>query len=404
MKKILILVLAIVIAGAAFAETDPAFSGSFSTEMGYSFQDKKINDGMTDSMKLNLNATIDEWNTVSVSVGLAEALYWNDGSDNSGDFNVSGGATKATGISTGAGVGLQTDYLRMDEFTLTSDLFGALGVNGPVGLTLKLGKFGFGAKPGSIANVAPKSMGTADGTDDGTGSNVGIQVDLKILDMITLSSVLYPSSLKDVADKVAPYEGGVILKGTGIADIMDVSLYFISSAYNGDLKYPVNYVNEDAKDDPSGRVFGAAIAFNLADGAHKIGAGFQYDIEPLIDDKIKAQLDYALKMGKVTAGLSVGLDGTKHIVASIKPRLSLLVELMENFSVFGAVGIDGFKEWDSVNEKYKDFDGNRLKYDVGLTTALGALGIQFGMTNDLDYKAPADDWGHTLYLKFSTSF
>lgn len=401
MKKVLILVLVTAIAGAAFAETDPAFSGSFSTEMGFSIPDKVVKDGMSDSMSLDLNATIDEWNTVSVTVGLEEAFYWNDGSDNSGDINMNDGNT----ITTDGGLKLKTDYLRMNEFTLTSNLFGALGINGPVGLSLKLGKFGFGGSAGALSKVAPKSIGTADGTD-GTAGNVGIQFDFKFVDMITLSTVLYPKNLSDIGhDENASYEGGVVLKGTGIADMIDFSIYYLASKYDPTTyAHPVNSSSKDGKDDDEGEVLGLALALNLADGAHKIGLGFQYDIEPAIEDKIKAHLDYALTIGMVTAGVSIGLDGTDHIMASIKPRLSLLVKLMDNFSIFGATGIDGFKEWDAATEEYKDFESNRIKYDVGLSTALGALGIQFGITNDLDYKAPADDWKDTVYVKFSTSF
>ncbi|MDT8298441.1 MAG: hypothetical protein RQ801_09095, partial [Spirochaetaceae bacterium] len=78
MKKILILALVAIVAGAAFAETDPVFSGSFSTYWAYSFAGETLSDDNSLGMSVALNATIDDFNTVSVSVGLADAMYWDD--------------------------------------------------------------------------------------------------------------------------------------------------------------------------------------------------------------------------------------------------------------------------------------------------------------------------------------
>jgi hypothetical protein len=57
MKKILILLaLVAIVAGAAFAETDPAFSGSFSVYYGYSFDNEVFVESQSDKMALDLNA------------------------------------------------------------------------------------------------------------------------------------------------------------------------------------------------------------------------------------------------------------------------------------------------------------------------------------------------------------
>ena len=56
----------------------PVFSGSFSTYWAYSFAGESLSDDNSLGMTIDLGATIDDFNTVSVSVGLADAMYWDD--------------------------------------------------------------------------------------------------------------------------------------------------------------------------------------------------------------------------------------------------------------------------------------------------------------------------------------
>lgn len=398
MKKFLILVLVTAIAGAAFADVDPAFSGSFSAYVGVSIPELSgskagaVKTDVSDGMSLDLNATIDEWNTVSVKVGLADALYWDDldgaGSDkivNSDRF----GQPNSSNPVGGDEVDNRADYLRMDSYTLTSDIFGALGIDGPVGLSIKLGKFSFGGSA-SYVNVAPVSTAEADGTDGTYDDELGIGFDFKFIDMITLSTVIYPENLAKIGDDdTTRFEGGVTLKAAGIADMLDVAAYFVASAYDANKKEDAD---KSTKDD-DGMSLGVSLALTL--DIHKIGLGFQYDLdEGLSTNQAKAQIDYALTLDKVTLGLSYGVGGFNEFGQNSEVALSMLWNVLDNFSLFGAIAAKNFD----------DFSGDSLQYDAGLTTAIGSLAIQFGISNRLDYKAPEDDWKDTVYLKFSTSF
>lgn len=404
MKRIMILALVVVIAGAAFADVDPAFSGSFSTYIGVSIPEMDssgaLKTDVSDAMSLELNATIDEWNTVSVKVGVAEALYWDDldgvGSDdiiNTNRIMVDSATSSTTqGANTVGGDELDNrdDYLRMDAFTYTTDILGALGVDGPVGLSIKFGKFGFGDSA-SYVNVAPVSTEKADGTGGTDDGNLGIGFDFKLFEKATLSTVIYPENLAKIAENgETRFEGGATLKIAGIADMLDFAAYFVASSYDERKKENAKL---DTKDE-NGMSLGASLALTF--DAHKIGLGFQYNLDDgLGDDQAKAQIDYAVTLlDKLTLGLSYGIGGFNDIGKTSDVRLSVLYNILDNFGVFGAIGLGNFS----------DLSADSIKYDVGLTTALGALAIQLGASNNLAYNAPEDDWNDVIYVKFSTSF
>lgn len=408
MKRIMILALVVVIAGAAFADVDPAFSGSFSTYIGVSIPEMDssgaLKTDVSDAMSLELNATIDEWNTVSVKVGVAEALYWDDldgvGSDDIINTNriVTKRATETTEAITTDGsnpvggdeLDNRDDYLRMDAFTYTTDILGALGVDGPVGLSIKFGKFGFGDSA-SYVNVAPVSTEKADGTGGTDDGNLGIGFDFKLFEKATLSTVIYPENLAKIAENgETRFEGGATLKIAGIADMLDFAAYFVASSYDERKKENAKL---DTKDE-NGMSLGASLALTF--DAHKIGLGFQYNLDDgLGDDQAKAQIDYAVTLlDKLTLGLSYGIGGFNDIGKTSDVRLSVLYNILDNFGVFGAIGLGNFS----------DLSADSIKYDVGLTTALGALAIQLGASNNLAYNAPEDDWNDVIYVKFSTSY
>ncbi len=389
MKRFLILALVVTIAGLAFAEVDPAFSGTFSTYFGLSVVDMDVKKDVSDAMKLDLNATIDEWNTVSVTVEVADALYWDDIND---DKNI---ATSRLGTDTtklavaGDELDNRQDYLRMGAYTLTTDLFGALGISGPVGLSLKLGKFGFGDSA-SVVNVAPLSTKSADGTKGTDDGLIGIGFDFKFVDKVTLSTVIYPENLGAIGkDSKKRFEGGVTLKGVGIADMLDFAAYFLASDLDARKK---ENKKSDTKDD-GGMSVGASVALGFGD--HKVGLGFQYDLDDaLAPNGPRLQLDYSAKFGILTAGLSYGIEGIEAFGEKSKVKVSLLADVLDNLSIFGGIELGDFENFDAAN----------IKYDAGISTALGSLSILFGMTNNMDYKAPEDDWNDTIYLKFSTAF
>lgn len=387
MKKILVLILAVSIVGFVSAKTDPVFSGTFSTYMAYSIPDEAMMDSVSDKMKLELNATIDEWNTVSVAVELADAMY-EDGDGMYGDS-----------------FGNRGDYLRMKGFTLSSDIFGALGIDGPVGLKIKLGSFGFGAA--SVGNVAPLSTKSADG-NGGTASNVGIGFDISIVDMITVGAVLYPTQLYEKT-----YEAGVTIKASGIAGMLDIAAYAVLSQIS------LHSRQDGDPEDDNGDSLGLSVALTPVDGL-AFGLAFQYDLEtdsgtttkvigPLgatstvssvLASAMKLQFDMKFSMVENLAiGLSYGLGDLEEIANTSAVKFSVTYDVMPALGFFGAVSVSDFERDSNDKSLIED-----LGYDVGLNTAIAALSIRLGVSNSLDFKAPEDDFVDSVYLKFSTSF
>ena len=417
MKRLLVLVMAVAIVGTAFAETDPVFSGTFKAWYGYSINGETSKsvalDGKdtaspvdaSDSMSLNLNAVIDDYNTVSVTFGLADAMY--DKNEDS--------TTLATDTNRTAEYDQRADYVRMNTYTLTSDILGALGVTGPVGITAKFGKFAYA--PVQVVSVAPLSTSTANGTD-GTAEEVGIALDFKFIDMITLGVGVYPQQM--VAKQP---ELGVNLKVEGIADMIDFAAYFVISKYNTVTKQ----IDGD-NDDGNGDSVGASVAVSIGEMV-KIGIGMEYNLEEYVIDEaaspsssafeeikavdsyktennLKLQLDTSLTLGKVILGISAGIDGLDtNFAEKFRLKSSIKVNLTDNFSIFGAIGLEDFRSDLTVKEHGKDNKlTSRFLYDVGLAAKLGNLGIQLGGSRKMAYMAPKDQFDNVIYVMFSSSF
>ena len=101
-------------------------------------------------------------------------------------------------------------------------------------------------------------------------------------------------------------------------------------------------------------------------------------------------------MKKLALGLSYGLeDFTNDFGPASSIKFSATYALMDTLSVYAGIG---------MNLDFDNFEGKDLDYDFGITTSLKALAIQVGVSNNMDFKAPEDDWDDALFVKFSTSF
>jgi len=415
MKKILILALVVIVAGAAFAETDPVFSGDFSLLWGYSFSDSKATEDNDLGMKIDLNATIDDFNTVSVTVGMADALVWDDDYDDD-LININatspGGPGSGDALAEGGELDQDGNYLRMDSFTLSTDLTGALGVDAPVSVMTKMGDFAFGTV--NVANVAPYSTDVVGGS--GADGGVGIALSIDVMDMVTLGTVVYPVNAFEGKNG----ETGLTLSASGIAGMIDVAAFFMASETNfGPDLYDIDNYTAGALnptvtgdfDDDEGMNMGFSVKAMPVDGI-TVGAGFAYDMANInaqnaADGKTDAgvaaaQLDVAVSMiDGLTAGLSYGCEDFSQFAAKSAVALSASFDVMDNLTVFGGANYnftvkdDEGRDWDVAKD---------LGYDVGISTSLAALAIQIGVSNDMDYKAPEDDYEDLAYVKFSTSF
>ncbi len=387
MKKILMLALVVLVAGAAFAATDPVFSGKFSLVWGYSVAGEKLFDDLGNKVELDLKATIDDFNTVKVkmeSVGgfKEDVTYWED---TNGDGNVDANEMKTKTITV-------DPYLKLKDFTLRTDVTGALGLDLPVSVTTEMGKFKM--KGPSVADVAPYTMKVVGNAE--TAANIGVGLELGILDMVTMGTVLYPVN----AFEEEKGETGAWIKATGLADMIDVAAYFIASEWD----YTLNAKGK-AKD-PKGHNAGMSVAAAPMDGL-KLGLGFNYDLY-----KATAKVDDGDKKGvasmkfdaaysgveNLTAGLSYMVADFTDFVGTSTIALAAEYKLLEALSVYGGA-------WMAFVDEGVDWEPEtHLGYDAGITTSLGALNIMLGASDKMDYKAPKDDYDDVIYVKFCAKF
>jgi hypothetical protein len=293
MKKILILLaLVAIVAGAAFAETDPAFSGSFSVYYGYSFDNEVFVESQSDKMALDLNATIDEFNTVSVSVGLADAMYFDDAVGDADIGTIGDGDIKQQG-----------DYLRMDEYYLTSDITGALGVDSPIGLTMEFGKYALAST--DVSGKAPSSY--TSGSE--TSGEIAIGMDFDIMGMATLSVDTFPGSW---INNEEVDEFGISLVAMGVADMIDVAAYFILSEYD-----PAADKNGDTIDGDGDSV-GGSVGVAVTD-AIGVGANFEYRLD---DEVALAGLNVGYTMDALALGVGAKIGDFDDLEGSMAVKLS----------------------------------------------------------------------------------
>ena len=428
MKKLFLLALVAFVAGAAFAETAPTFSGTFSTYWAYQLQnadpgsggwDKVHKDDYSIGMEIDLGATIDEWNTVSVKAKLADAVYWDDKNDNKTIEADAKGQAAGTALAGADELDNRGNYLRLDNFKLVTDVTGALGLDSPVGVKTHIGDISLGTA--NVANVAPLSVDVVGGT--GTDGGVAIGVELGIFDTVRLTTIVTPKNVAELkGQKHMVPETGLVVQANGLLDgMIDAAAFFIASEWDfaddtlGELKDDGS-TPKDVKDD-EGINAGLSVAVSPVAGL-KLGLGYAANLtykeahgddagNPTMASSIQFDVAYALDklglgasygLGNYTAAVSDADDDNAFVKLNLW-RLSLSYDVLDNLAVYGGVGGD-FHMKDANDE----FDLTKIKYDVGLTTALKALAIQVGLSNDLDWKAPEDDFNDALFVKVSTSF
>ncbi len=367
MKKILVLTLVVLVAGAAFAATDPVFSGKFSLVWGHSFSDGKgFVEDLGNSAEIDLKATIDDFNTVSVKMGLGKVLYWDDKNKDK--------VIDADELS------FPNTFVKLNNFTLKTDVTGAMGLDLPVSVTTTLGKFKL--KAANVGDVAPYALKVT--KDVETGEFVGLGLDIGIMDMVTIGSAMFPSSFWDATNRTV--ETGVWAKATGLFDLLDATLYYIAS---------------DSKTDN----VGASLASSPFAGL-KVGAGMNYNLDALTanpndaaDKKgvLSMKLDAAYTgLEGLKAGLSLKAGDISDFINNSELAVAGEYQILDFLSVYGGVKFMlAEKGWDAATG---------MGYDAGVSTSLGALKVQLGASDKMKYKAPSDKYDDVVYVKVSASF
>ncbi len=342
MKKLMLLALVALVAGAAFAETAPAFSGTFEFYTTMDFEAKDFRAGSTEDASINLNGVVDEWSTVGA------------------EFAITSVATEDTA----AGGSASANVLGLDSFTMTTDITGALGVDGPVGVTIEWG---------AVYHEAAEYHGVA-GFEDldilgSTNTYLGFILTLNIVETVNLIALVSPGT----------YIGSGWTYG-GAPDVLDavitVEAQFISLVDG--LDFNIWYGN-----DPQAGLDEIGLTLGYSLDAVNVGAAFFHDLgASLTGAGISAQY----VMDVLTAGVSFGArDFANFDVATV--GINLTYHAMDVLDIYAAAIID--------------FTGT-FKADAGIDFFLGAVTYRLGYDyNGAGFASPD---GEGMYFKVSGDF
>jgi hypothetical protein len=376
MKKTIVLLTIVLALVAAPVFAESGFSGSVEFKYGTDFSDFATDTG--NDTTISLDGTVGEFSTISVGI---EA-----------DENSSASATL---------------------MTLSQDVTGALGVEGPVSFAYKMGKQTY--QPADYSGVAgyedagrDAKIGQgyeADDADFTTNSMLGTVLTFGFADMIMVDAVVYPASyFEKAADAANGYfaadtfaEFAVNVYGTfGPAQ---VSVYYTMSnlSYLSDGDDPI---------DENGDMIGANLG--LVIDALSVGVLWETDLEKdfqfgagvtgtkLMNTEVGVAAQYAI--GSVTPGIAFKTafyDGSDFAEAS-GLGLNVTWAAAEMFNVTAAV----------KNSFVFDDFANTIGYEAGVDYTLDGVKYSVGYTDGSEfaaYDAELSDTGN-MYVKVGASF
>jgi hypothetical protein len=259
MKKLILLALVALVAGAAFAETAPAFSGSFEFSTTMDFENESYKIGATNKAVVNLNGVVSEWATVTAELGVKEDELEKTFQEN----------------------------IKLNQFNLETDITGALGVDGPVGVSIAWGK---------VSHEADEYNGVA-GYEDAeptseTDGYWGFRATITIVEKVKLIVLVPPSTYTDWAidagATVIPAQDAVFsgeIQFLQVVDGLDLNVWYT--------------------DDPNAATPISEVGFTAGYvmGDLSVGALLKADLEA---DKTGAGIAAAYNLGVLTAGAVVG--------------------------------------------------------------------------------------------------
>lgn len=356
MKKLLFLALAVsLIAGSAFAMTDPAFSGSFEYYNSFNFGINDTESGDAGDAVINLNGVVDEWTTVKAEL---EA--------DSGQV------------------------VELNNLSLTTDLTGALGLESPVGVTITWGAFTY--EPATFADKA----GYEDlGAGQETATYVGLQIDLDFMGVATLSGTIWPSTYVPTSwtnQGVAATGNAafaVELVVPGIAGVVDANVYFTRDLdrLDGVVPDPIYEIGTTVGVTiPAGFELGFIFEWYLVGDANEIAFGQSYG---------EVGVAAAWALGDVLAlGVALGTANLLDFAATSVIAVNVGITPVTGLQFYGSFGIN-------------NFNAIAFQYEVGIQAALGATTYTIGWTDNSEFRTP--DWSYdkpdnTLYLKVTADY
>ncbi|MBF9018067.1 MULTISPECIES: hypothetical protein [unclassified Oceanispirochaeta] len=377
MKKTIVLltiVLALV-AAPVFAET--GFTGSVEFKYGTDFSDFATDTG--NDTKISLDGKVGEFSTISVGI---EA-----------DENSNASATL---------------------MTLSQDVTGALGVEGPVSFAYKMGKQTY--QPADYSGVggyedagrdAKIGQGyEADDTDFTTNSMLGTVLTFGFADMIMIDAVVFPASyFEKAADAANGYFDAdnfaeFAVNAYGTFGPAQVSVYYTMS----NLSYLADS-DGDAIDE-AGDMIGANLG--LVIDALSVGVLWETDLEK----------DFQAATG-VTGTKPMNTEigiAAKYVIGSVTPGIAFKTAFYDgsDFAADSGLGLNvtwAAAEMFNVTAAVKNsfvFDdlGDTLGYEVGVDYTLDGVKYSIGYTDGSEFKAYDAELSDTgnMYVKVGASF
>lgn len=350
MKKLIILALVALVAGAAFAETAPAFSGSFEYSSQFDFKNKEyVADDAGGEAVVNFNGVVDEWSTVNVEL--------------QADSNT---------------------VLTLNQFTLTTDVTGALGVDGPVQFSLTWGGLTHEAA------IYQSKAGYADNepqmeTDTFIGAKFVFTIVEKVKIIVLLAPTTYTGGTWVGDDGVTPLPSEAVLgfevQFLGLVEGLDANVWYTSDENNLTV------------DSPDLSQFGVSAGY----GSDMFDAGFVFigNMHQGLDSIFGAGVSVKYKMDVFDIGAAFALKdfsnldlagamllGVNATWKAVPDTLDLFVAATFDFNDFGASGYEG-----------------GVKFYLGATTYV--LGYDY---QNAGYEGPDNTPDGGMYLKVSADY
>ncbi len=341
MKKLILLALVALVAGAAFAETAPAFSGDFEYTTQFDFDDEAYIAAASPDASINLNGVVDEWSTVNAEI-------------------------ESTSVTTAAD-GDVAGLLQVNQFTLTTDVTGALGVDGPVGVSITWGALTFQADDYS----GKAGYGDIEVPSE-TNTYIGTELTFAIVEKVNLIVSIAPSTYTDwdgADDAVFGIEAQFM-----VVDGLDLNAWYITDTNAG-----FNQIGLTAGYGSDMINVGAAFAMDLEADTTGFGVSVQYVMDVLT-------AGVAFKAG----GLSDTVDFAD--VASFDVNLTF-VAVPDVLDLFAAVAVP-----------FADISDN-LGFEAGLDFFLGATTYTLGYEyNTVDFNSPDNGAIDGMFFKVFAEF
>ena len=401
MKKLILLALVALVAGAAFATTAPAFTGEFEYTTQFDFDDEVFNAAASPDATINLNGVIDEWSTVNAEIeGTtidsyqtqeliastdAAGVNYAPGDVITGEYGseytvVAGDAYDATAVAASIGTDMTLGgiaagttstnrILQVTSFSLTTDVTGALGVDGPVSVSITWGALTFQAEDYS----GKAGYGDIEVPEE-SATYIGTELTFAIMDMVNLVVSIAPSTYTDwdsAGDDEAVF--GVEAQFM-VVDGLDLNAWYLTDKNEG-----FNQIGLTAGYGSDMINVGAAFAMDLDADTTGFGVSAQY-----VMDVITAGVAFS------AAGLATGVDFADVAAVGVNVTFIAVPDVLD---LFAAASIP-----------FADISDN-LGIEAGLDFFLGATTYTLGYEyNTVDFNAPDNGADDGMFFKVYAAF